>query len=47
MNGATNMPAFAGILKPEELDNLLAFLETRSVHGEKPAKFVPGERDSL
>jgi ubiquinol-cytochrome c reductase cytochrome b subunit len=29
LNGATNMPAFAGILKPKELDDLVAFLRTR------------------
>lgn len=29
MNGRGNMPAFAAILKPQELSDLLAFLETR------------------
>jgi ubiquinol-cytochrome c reductase cytochrome b subunit len=28
-NGGRNMPAFAGTLKPEELDSLVAFLQTR------------------
>lgn len=29
LNGATNMPSFAAILKPDELDALVAFLQTR------------------
>ena len=29
VNGGTNMPAFGGTLKPEEIDALVAFLETR------------------
>ena len=29
VNGGTNMPAFASSLKPGELDDLVAFLETR------------------
>ncbi len=32
LNGATNMPSFAAILKPDELDAIVAFLQTR--HGE-------------
>jgi ubiquinol-cytochrome c reductase cytochrome b subunit len=32
LNGATNMPAFAGILKPEELNALVAFLQSRKAH---------------
>jgi ubiquinol-cytochrome c reductase cytochrome b subunit len=28
-NGGVNMPAFAGILRPDEVDRLVAFLETR------------------
>jgi len=29
LNGRTNMPAFAGILKPEELNDLVAFLQSQ------------------
>ena len=29
LNGGHNMPSFAGILKPEEVDDLLSFLHTR------------------
>jgi ubiquinol-cytochrome c reductase cytochrome b subunit len=29
VNGGTNMPAFGSSLKPRELDDLVAFLETR------------------
>jgi len=29
LNGRGNMPSFAKILKPQELENILAFLETR------------------
>jgi ubiquinol-cytochrome c reductase cytochrome b subunit len=29
VNGGTNMPAFGPSLKPGELDDLVAFLETR------------------
>jgi ubiquinol-cytochrome c reductase cytochrome b subunit len=29
VNGGVNMPAFGASLKPAELDNLVAFLETR------------------
>lgn len=32
LDGGTNMPAFAGILKPEELDALLAFMTSRKSH---------------
>jgi ubiquinol-cytochrome c reductase cytochrome b subunit len=28
-NGGKNMPAFAGILKPDELETIVAFLQTR------------------
>ena len=31
LNGATNMPSFAAILKADELDAIVAFLQTR--HG--------------
>ena len=47
MNGAGNMPAFAGILTPEELNDLLAFLETRTSPGEPPATYNPDGQDSL
>jgi ubiquinol-cytochrome c reductase cytochrome b subunit len=30
LNGRTNMPAFAGILKPEEVNDLIAFLQSRT-----------------
>jgi hypothetical protein len=29
LNGGYNMPAYASILKPAELDSLLTFLESR------------------
>lgn len=32
MNGGYNMPAFAGILKPQELNDLVAFLSSRKLH---------------
>lgn len=31
LNGGHNMPAFAGILHPEELNDILTFLHTRDV----------------
>ena len=34
LNGGHNMPAFAGILKPEETNDLLSFLQTRSISPE-------------
>jgi ubiquinol-cytochrome c reductase cytochrome b subunit len=46
MNGANNMPAFAGILTPEELDNLLAFLKTRTEPGASPAAYEVDSSDS-
>ena len=32
MNGGQNMPAFGGILSPEEVRDLVAYLETRKLH---------------
>lgn len=32
LNGGNNMPAFAGILKPAELEELVAFLRSRAMH---------------
>jgi len=32
LRGAGRMPAFGGILTPEELDNVVAFLKTRKSH---------------
>lgn len=32
VNGGVNMPAFGATLKPEEIDNLVAFLESRKKH---------------
>jgi ubiquinol-cytochrome c reductase cytochrome b subunit len=31
LNGGHNMPSFAGILKPEEVDDLLSFLHSRGI----------------
>jgi ubiquinol-cytochrome c reductase cytochrome b subunit len=31
-NGGVNMPAYAGNLSPQEMDNLLAFLQSRKTH---------------
>ena len=31
LNGGHNMPSFAGILKPEEVNDLLSFLHTRDI----------------
>lgn len=30
LNGGTNMPAFAGVLTPQEVDELIAFLQSRT-----------------
>lgn len=34
VNGGYNMPAFGGSLSNRELDDLVAFLKTRTAHGE-------------
>jgi len=47
MNGATNMPSFASILTPDELNNLISFLETRTIPGEAPLHYDPDRGDSL
>jgi ubiquinol-cytochrome c reductase cytochrome b subunit len=31
VNGGVNMPAFGAMLKPEEVDDLVAFLQTRKI----------------
>jgi len=31
VNGGVNMPAFGAMLKPEEIDDLVAFLQTRTI----------------
>jgi mono/diheme cytochrome c family protein len=31
LNGGHNMPSFAGILKPEEVNDILSFLHTRDI----------------
>src|SRR5260370_22436189 len=43
VNGGTNMPAFGSSLKPGELDDLVAFLETRKrpIRPPDPAKETP------
>jgi ubiquinol-cytochrome c reductase cytochrome b subunit len=46
MNGAHNMPAFAGILTPTELNNLLAFLATRTEAGAPPITYEADSSDS-
>jgi len=46
MNGANNMPGFAGILTPEELDNLLAFLATRTEPGAQPVFYEADSSNS-
>lgn len=45
MNGRGNMPSFAAILKPEELHDLLAFLETRHRNAGLMAKPVVATKD--
>jgi ubiquinol-cytochrome c reductase cytochrome b subunit len=36
VNGGVNMPAFGGSLKPEEIDKLVAFLQSRTRAGTAP-----------
>ncbi|MGH7907412.1 MAG: cytochrome b N-terminal domain-containing protein [Candidatus Binataceae bacterium] len=45
MNGGYNMPAFAGILKPRELNNLVAFLHSRRYHKLSPANAIVSKND--
>jgi len=39
MNGANNMPGFSGILTPDDLEKLLAFLATRTEPGTQPLQY--------
>ena len=41
VNGGYNMPAFGGSLSNRELDDLVAFLKTRAVHGKVRAAAAP------
>lgn len=36
LNGGTNMPAFGSVLAPDEVDALVAFLQSRTADGESP-----------
>ncbi len=44
INGGTNMPAFAGNVSPEDLTDLVAFLETRRLRGAPPLEEHGGPR---
>jgi ubiquinol-cytochrome c reductase cytochrome b subunit len=44
VNGGNNMPAFGSSLKPQELDVLVAFLESRK-HPVRPQNRSPVARD--
>jgi len=37
MNGGYNMPPFAGVLKADEANDLIAFLQSRTVSGSAAA----------
>jgi ubiquinol-cytochrome c reductase cytochrome b subunit len=37
VNGGTNMPAFGSSLTPREMDDLVAFLQTRTANGQSAA----------
>lgn len=41
VNGGGNMPGFGSTLRPQDLNDLLAFLESRRRPGEPPARLAP------